>query len=169
MGGIEVRHHHAAVAGHHPQVVQLIARGGDDGMKTRADHGDVVVADEEGLLGAVAVELVADLDAEPARRVGLEQVDLLQVDLLGRVVAVVAVRGIGGPVARGVDRLAQQQALRVVLGAEDRADRARPVALADLSDPLLGGGDDARGRGVGGGLGGPVRPRRLRTRCGTTA
>src|SRR6202012_5370895 len=41
------------------------------------------------------------------------------------------------------------------------AHRTRPVALADLGDPLLGGGDDARGRGVSGGLGGGPGERHL--------
>src|SRR5579884_91898 len=61
MRGIHVRDHLASLSGQHPQVVERVPRGRDDGVKAAADGGDVVVAHQEGLL--VPVLVVKDLDA----------------------------------------------------------------------------------------------------------
>ena len=98
----------AARAGHDVEVVHLEAVGRAAGMVAARDEGDVAVADRHGLVEEAVVGVDA-LDAEAVLRVQAVVVGLLEVGDPREVVLVVAVRGIGRPVAGGGEDLGDEE------------------------------------------------------------
>ena len=89
-----------AEPGQRVQVVDVVAVRGDDRVVALRDQDQFAVAHREGLVDA-AVGGVDLLDRVAFGTVDPVVVDLFEVDLAGRIVDIVLVRRIAGPVAAG--------------------------------------------------------------------
>src|SRR5438094_4440366 len=109
--------------GHHVQVVEVVPGSRGDGVIAARHQDDVAVADLDRLVQRAVVG-VDELHGEPLGPRRAVVVGLLKVGLARRVVGVVLVRRVAGPVAgRGQD-LGHEQRLGRTVFHEDVVDRA---------------------------------------------
>ena len=114
---------------HHVQVVEVVARARRHGVVAPRHEHDLAVADGDRLVDR-AVRRVDALERETVRRSDAVVVGLLEIRLARRVVDVVLVRRIAGPVAGRRDDLRYEQGLGRRLLHQDVVDLARLTAAA---------------------------------------
>jgi hypothetical protein len=109
------------------QVIDVIARSGDDGMKPAVHKDDIAVAGFECAFAG----MLARVEVLKSEGVGLAHaviVNLVQVDFAGRIVHVMLVRRIAGPVSAGRVHLNNDEFVGRERGRDDVHDLAGDVA-----------------------------------------
>ena len=135
--------HRPPAAGQHVQIIGVVSVGGHERVIAAAHRDDVAVRDADRCIAPLSIDA---MEAVTVRVAVAEIVDLVEIGLARRIVDVVLVRRIAGPVAARREHLAHQQTVGRKGRRHDVDDLAGGVAAAANLLAAIARLDDARGQ-----------------------